>query len=126
MLLLKIEPSEITPVFYNNFFRFGGGEFSHRSPLATPLAVLICAETTLNEHFRIFVNVLQISRNFAIFPRIFQISQKNFRNSSEFFKINLTKNIAQTGTVCFLREMIAAHLVKQVKFSYYEKNQWKQ
>ena len=24
-LLLKIEPSEITPVFYNNFFGFGGG-----------------------------------------------------------------------------------------------------
>ena len=26
-LLLKIEPSEITPVFYNNFFGFGGGGF---------------------------------------------------------------------------------------------------
>ena len=26
-LLLKIEPSEITPVFYNSFFRFRGGDF---------------------------------------------------------------------------------------------------
>ena len=26
-LLLKIEPSEITPFFYNNFFRFGGEGF---------------------------------------------------------------------------------------------------
>ena len=26
-LLLKIEPSEITPLFYNNFFGFGGGGF---------------------------------------------------------------------------------------------------
>ena len=25
--LLKIEPSEITPFFYNNFFGFGGGGF---------------------------------------------------------------------------------------------------
>ena len=32
-LLLKIEPSEITSFFYNNFFPFGGGgEFSHRPP----------------------------------------------------------------------------------------------
>ena len=27
-LLLKIEPSEITPFFYYNFFGFGGGDFS--------------------------------------------------------------------------------------------------
>ena len=26
--MLKIEPSEITPFFYNNFFDFGGGERS--------------------------------------------------------------------------------------------------
>ena len=26
-LLLKIEPSKITPVFYNNIFGFGGGDF---------------------------------------------------------------------------------------------------
>ena len=37
-LLLKIEPSEITPVFYNNFFGFGGGgNFPPFLPLATPL-----------------------------------------------------------------------------------------
>ena len=35
-LLLKIEPSEITPVFYNNIFGFGEG-ISLLSPLATPL-----------------------------------------------------------------------------------------
>ena len=36
-LLLKIELSEITPFFYNNFFGFrGGGEFPP-FPLATPL-----------------------------------------------------------------------------------------
>ena len=34
-LLLKIEPSEITPFFYNNVFRFRG-DFPP-SPLATPL-----------------------------------------------------------------------------------------
>ena len=34
-LLLKIEPSEITPFFYNDFFLFRG-DF-HPSPLATPL-----------------------------------------------------------------------------------------
>ena len=37
-LLLKIELSEITPFFYNNFFGFGGGgEFPPFPPLATPL-----------------------------------------------------------------------------------------
>ena len=36
-LLLKIEPSEITPFFYNNFFRFRVGDISPLSPLATPL-----------------------------------------------------------------------------------------
>ena len=34
-LLLKIEPSEITPFFYNNFFAFGG--ISPLFPLAMPL-----------------------------------------------------------------------------------------
>ena len=34
-MLLKIEPSEITPFFYNNFFGFRG--ISPLSPLATPL-----------------------------------------------------------------------------------------
>ena len=31
-LLLKIEPSEITSFFYNNFFRFGGGGNVHYVP----------------------------------------------------------------------------------------------
>ena len=35
-LLLKIEPSEITPFFFNNFFGFGGGGFP-LPRLATPL-----------------------------------------------------------------------------------------
>ena len=35
-LLLKIEPSEITPFFYHNFFRFGGGDFPS-SPCLRPL-----------------------------------------------------------------------------------------
>ena len=34
-LLLKIDPSEITPFFYNNFFRFRG---DFPLPLATPLS----------------------------------------------------------------------------------------
>ena len=54
ILLLKIEPSEITPVFYNNFFRFGGGEFSPRSPpgYATAFCKLIQSwkkDTNLNK-----------------------------------------------------------------------------
>ena len=36
-LFQKIELSEITPFFYNNFFGFGGGEFPPFPPLATPL-----------------------------------------------------------------------------------------
>ena len=36
MVMLKIEPSEITSFFYNNFFNFGGGTFPV-FPLATPL-----------------------------------------------------------------------------------------
>ena len=36
-LLLKIEPSEITPFFYSNFFGFGGGGFPPFLPLATRL-----------------------------------------------------------------------------------------
>ena len=36
-LLLKIEPLEIIPVFYNNFFGLGGGI----SPLATPLLYIV-------------------------------------------------------------------------------------
>ena len=36
MLLLKIEPSEITSFFYNNFFNFGGGTFP-AFPLPAPL-----------------------------------------------------------------------------------------
>ena len=36
-MLLKIELSEITPFFYNNFFCFGGGGFPPFPPLATPL-----------------------------------------------------------------------------------------
>ena len=40
-LLLKIEPSEITPFFFNNFFGFGGGgEFPPPFPLATPLNLM--------------------------------------------------------------------------------------
>ena len=35
-LLLKIEPSEITPVFYNNFFGFGGGGISPLPPWLRP------------------------------------------------------------------------------------------
>ena len=35
-LLLKIEPSEITSFFYNNFFNFGGGR-SLCFPLAAPM-----------------------------------------------------------------------------------------
>ena len=31
-LLLKIEPSEITPVFYKKSFGFGGGGFPHFPP----------------------------------------------------------------------------------------------
>ena len=38
-LLLKIEPSEITPVFYNIFSVSGGGGFPP-SPLATPLGMM--------------------------------------------------------------------------------------
>ena len=37
--LLKIEPSEITPFFYNNFFRFGG-----IFPLSLPGYALACKE----------------------------------------------------------------------------------
>ena len=37
--LLKIDPWEITPFFYNNFFGFGGGRFSP-FPLATPLRTI--------------------------------------------------------------------------------------
>ena len=37
-LLLKIEHSEITPFFYNNFFHFGGrGGTFHVFPLAAPM-----------------------------------------------------------------------------------------
>ena len=37
-LLVKLEPSEITPFFYSNFFRFrGGGGASPPPPMATPL-----------------------------------------------------------------------------------------
>ena len=36
-LLLKIEPSEIPPFFYNNFFSVSGGGHFPLSPLATPL-----------------------------------------------------------------------------------------
>ena len=36
-LLLKIEPSDITPLFYNNFFGVGGGGDFPPFPLATPL-----------------------------------------------------------------------------------------
>ena len=39
-LLLKIERSEITPFFYNNFSGFGGGAVS-AFPLATPLSCRI-------------------------------------------------------------------------------------
>ena len=39
-LLLKIEPSEITSFFYNNFFGFGGGGGFPLSPLATPLVTM--------------------------------------------------------------------------------------
>ena len=35
-LLLKIELSEITPFFYNNFFGFGGGGISPLSPWLRP------------------------------------------------------------------------------------------
>ena len=43
-LLLKIKPSKITPVFYNNFFRFREGGFPP-FPLATPLISKIQMET---------------------------------------------------------------------------------
>ena len=49
-LLLKLEPSDITPVFYNNFFGFGGGEFPPFPPLATPLLATIT-------HLRYFYHV---------------------------------------------------------------------
>ena len=53
-VLLKIEPSEITPVFYNNFFGFGGGGISP-FPLAT--------------HFRkITINAKQFLTNYLDFP----------------------------------------------------------
>ena len=39
-LLLKIEPSEITPVFYNNSFGFGGGEFPPFPPWLRPCRLL--------------------------------------------------------------------------------------
>ena len=43
-LLLKIEPSEITPVFYNNFFRFRGrGNFPF-SPWLRPWLLHICRD----------------------------------------------------------------------------------
>ena len=35
-LLLKIELSEITPFFYNNFFGFGGGDFPPFPPWLRP------------------------------------------------------------------------------------------
>ena len=38
-LLLKIDPSEITPFFYNHFFGWG---ISPLSPLATPLVQTCC------------------------------------------------------------------------------------
>ena len=38
MLVLKIEPSEITPFFYHNFFHFGGGDVPYvPHSLATPM-----------------------------------------------------------------------------------------
>ena len=40
-LLLKIELSEITPFFYNNFFGFGGGEFPPFPPWLRPWIHLV-------------------------------------------------------------------------------------
>ena len=45
---LKIEPSEITPVFYNNFFRFRGGD-SPLPALATPLPDTAFQSRLINE-----------------------------------------------------------------------------
>ena len=41
-LLLKLETSEITPFFYNNFFAFGGGGNFPPFALATPLVLGAC------------------------------------------------------------------------------------
>ena len=49
--LIKIEPSEITPFFYNNFFSFGGGYFFPLPPgYALVHMVLVNNENVLKTH----------------------------------------------------------------------------
>ena len=56
ILLLKIESSELTSFFYNDFFLFGGGRFEAPNPpppLRTPLASATTIDIALILHFKI-------------------------------------------------------------------------
>ena len=54
-LLLKIEPSDITTVFYNNFFfGFGGGEFPPFSPWLRPCQAFL----QIVYHIEIYASLL--------------------------------------------------------------------
>ena len=66
MLLLKIEPSEITPFFYNNFFDLGGGDVPCVPTLAAPMN---------NTRFRLKIKVLNCIRLFAIWSNLRKILQ---------------------------------------------------
>ena len=51
-LLLKIEPSEITPFFYNNFFRLGGGWTPPNPPAYATLYKYPLKESSRNSNER--------------------------------------------------------------------------
>ena len=69
-LLLKIEPSEITQFYYNNFFGFGGGDSSPPLPPLPPLNPpmyynVFDAEWENKKPLKIFSCFKEVSKNSA-------------------------------------------------------------
>ena len=61
-VVVKIEPSEITPFFYSNFFDFGGGGTFRVPPLAAPMHFWLEIQNSFNT---LHLNLISIAQNIA-------------------------------------------------------------
>ena len=89
--MLKIEPSEITSFFYNNFFNFGGGGTFPVFPPGRPTAPDICNKFQVIVKLRKLLKISISLENFIISFDLIPNSEK-IRNFAIITRSNLIKS----------------------------------